>query len=194
MTETLRTFIALELPEKMHVGLRQLQSDLKKHRLNFRWVRTENIHLTLKFLGNIQLPDVQNVAEAIVDTAGTQDPLELKISGIGVFPNIRNPRVLWTGLSGNIQSLRSLHMSLEDRLYERGFDREKRRFKGHLTLGRAKGKIDARQIMEAIVACGGVSSDVFLIRHITFFQSQLQQGGPVYSRIMTAPLAENTKP
>ena len=193
MTETLRTFIAIELPERIHAALRQLQNDLKKYRFNVRWVRTENIHLTLKFLGNTQASDVQSAAEAIAAAAETQDAFELKASGIGVFPNIRNPRVFWTGLSENVHALRSLHMSLEKHLEEQGFEKESRRFKGHLTLGRAKGKIDTRRMMDAIVACGAFSSDVFSIRHITFFQSHLQKGGAVYTRIMKAPLVDKAK-
>jgi 2'-5' RNA ligase len=193
MTETLRTFIALELPERIREGLRQLQRDLKRYRLNVRWVRTENIHLTLKFLGNIQLPDIERVAEAIAAAAEIQDAFALKISGIGVFPNIKNPRVIWSGLSGNVQSLQSLYTSLEDQLGRQGFEKETRRFKGHLSLGRAKGKIDSRRMMDAIAACGGVSSDMFSIRRITFFQSHLQKEGPLYTRIMTAPLAEGTQ-
>ncbi len=193
MTETLRTFIAIELPERIHAGIRQLQNDLKKYRFNVRWVRTENIHLTIKFLGNIQASDVQSVGQAIADAAATRDVFELKASGIGVFPNIRNPRVLWTGLSGNVQSLRSLYLSLENHLDEQGFKKEKRPFKGHLTLGRAKGTIDARQLLDAIVTCGGFSSDAFAVRHLTFFQSHLQEGGAAYTRIIRAPLVECTK-
>ena len=188
MSETLRTFIAIELPERIQSSIRQLQNDLKKYRLNVRWVRTENIHLTLKFLGNIQTLDVQRIAGAIADTAETQDAFELKAAGIGVFPNIRNPRVLWTGLSGNVPALLSLHQSLENYLGKQRVKKDKRRFKGHLTLGRAKGKIDARQMMDTIVACGGFESDVFSVRSITFFQSDLQKAGPVYTPIMRAPL------
>jgi 2'-5' RNA ligase len=192
MTDSLRTFIAVEIPERILAGIGQLQKDLKKHRFNVRWVRTENIHLTLKFLGNIPASDVEHISRAIADTAAGQQVFELRASGLGVFPNIRNTRVIWTGLSGNVQALRSLQASLENHLAEKGFQREKRSFKGHLTLGRSKGKIDARQMADSIVSLGDFSSDVFSVRYLSFFQSHLKKGGPpVYTRMMRAPLASS---
>ena len=188
MTETLRTFIAIELPDTVRDFLLQLQNDLKKRRLQVRWVRNENIHLTLKFLGNIDALQIQEISRAIGQAAATQGPFDLKASGIGVFPTIRNTRVIWAGLSGDVEALRSLHTTLDRHLEKQGIQRERRPFKGHLTLGRSKGKIDARQMADAIVACGGVASEIFSVDHVSFIQSRLQKGGAVYRRIMQAPL------
>lgn len=191
MNETIRTFIAVELPEELRADIRQVQQALKKYHLNFRWVRPESIHLTLKFLGNISPANIQTVTRELTDVAKVYGVFELRGSGIGVFPSTRNPRVLWAGVGGAIPMLQSVQSMLDDRLSEQGFEKERRPFKGHLTLGRAKGKIDCRRMMDAMAACGGFETLSFTVHSLTFFKSDLRKGGPVYSRLAVAPLSEN---
>lgn len=190
LNESIRAFIAVELPEDVLTTLGRIQDHFKKYRLNFRWVRPENIHLTLKFLGNVQTKDIQKVERVLSELTPAHAVFELRGAGIGVFPNLKNPRVLWAGVGGAAESLRSLQKTIEDRLEDQGFARENRPFKGHLTLGRAKGGCDTRRVMEAMAACEAFAAPAFTVRRLTFFKSDLQKGGPVYTRLAIAPLAE----
>ena len=193
MSDTIRTFIAIELPDPIISFLKKIQEGLRPYGFKVRWVKPENIHLTLKFLGDIHAGDVQKVGAAISESIREYAAISLSAKGIGTFPGIKRPRVIWVGITGQQNELSGLQKRLDHDLSTIGFEKEKRRFKGHLTLGRAKGKIDARQMMDTIVACGGFTSDVFSVRNITFFQSHLQKAGAVYTRIMGAPLVEHTK-
>ena len=97
MSNTIRTFIAIELPEKIIYTIGTVQEEIKSYGLKIRWVRPENIHLTLKFLGDIQAADTEKVARAISRIGYGYSAISLAVKGIGVFPGIKKPRVLWLG-------------------------------------------------------------------------------------------------
>ncbi|MGD8209784.1 MAG: RNA 2',3'-cyclic phosphodiesterase, partial [Desulfobacterales bacterium] len=105
MPSTLRTFIALELPPSLISLLAKVQEDLQSMGLRAKWVRPGNIHLTLKFLGNINSADIDNIGRAMVDAVGNINTFNLVAEGIGVFPGIKRPRVIWVGLKGQVQLL-----------------------------------------------------------------------------------------
>ena len=98
MSHTIRTFIAIELPEKIIYTIRKVQEEIKSYGLKIRWVRPENIHLTLKFLGDIKAADTENVARALSESVTGYPPISLMVKGIGVFPGIIRPRVIWLGV------------------------------------------------------------------------------------------------
>ena len=136
MSQTIRSFIAIELPEGVVALLGKLQQDLKAIRLKAGWVQPSNIHLTLKFLGDIKADDIDKIGGAMQEAVKGCEPFRLTVGGIGFFPGIKRPRVIWVGVGGQTQPLFALQRSLEDRLAAVGFPKEKRSFKGHLTLGR----------------------------------------------------------
>ena len=103
-----------------------------------RWVRTEGIHLTLKFMGDIEAGMVDRVLEAMPAVASQFSPFELAITGLGVFPNPRRPRVLWSGVHGEMETLAALQLAIDDALGELGLRKEQRAFSPHLTLGRVR--------------------------------------------------------
>jgi 2'-5' RNA ligase len=188
LKDVIRTFIAIEIPEDILAVLDRVQTVFKKYRLNIRWVRPESIHLTLKFLGDIRPADVQAVSAAVTEATSSHAVFELHGLGIGVFPHIRNPRVFWAGIGGDVQALQSLQTSVENCLSRLGFEKERRPFKGHLTFGRSKGKIESRRLMDAMADWGEFSTRSFSVKHVTFFQSDLQSGGAIYTRLATLPL------
>ena len=123
MGEKLRAFIAISLPEPVLQGIVTAQETLKRSGLKIRWVRKEGIHLTLKFLGDIDRDDVEKISEAMERATGSFSPFTLWAEGIGVFPNLRRPRVAWVGVSGDIEILRALQRDLESQLSGLGLPR-----------------------------------------------------------------------
>ncbi|HPA14678.1 MAG TPA: RNA 2',3'-cyclic phosphodiesterase [Desulfobacterales bacterium] len=188
MAETLRSFIAFELPEKIISSIRKVQEEIKAYGFAMRWVRPENIHLTLKFLGNINQADIPEIRKRMSETAEKYSPMRLAAKGIGVFPGIKRPRVLWVGLNGQIDSLIGLQKTIDEKLEAIGLPRENRAFKGHLTLARVKGHIDSNRLGEAMKEVGGFESEAFIVDQIVLFKSELKPGGSVYTKLMSISL------
>ena len=188
MSQSIRTFIAIELPGPVQSMLVQMQQELNSLRLKARWVRAKNIHLTLKFLGDIDVGDIENIGGAMADAAGDCGPLALKIGGIGFFPGTKRPRVVWVGLEGDIPNLHNLQRSLEDRLAAVGFTREKRSFKAHLTLGRMRQTADSDTIRRILRDYTELGDHQFIADRITLFKSVLKPSGAEYSKLKETEL------
>lgn len=139
MTETLRAFIAVRFPDPLNSHLRGLQENLKSRGWNVRWVRPDNIHLTIKFLGNIETARVEPICCALSELCRLEAPLNLSLKGVGVFPGLKRPRVVWAGIGEGRDRLIALQRRVEDRLAAGGIKREARPFRAHLTLGRFRG-------------------------------------------------------
>ena len=188
MSDTVRTFIAFELPEQIVGAISQIQEGLKKSGLKMKWVKPENIHLTLKFLGNIKTSDVEKVDRAMTRSSRGVDPISLAVKGMGVFPDLRRPRVLWVGITGGVNSILTLHSAIEENLESIGFPKENRPFKGHLTVGRVKARIDSKILADAMKAFETFESESFIADHLILFQSELRPTGAVYTKLKTQSL------
>ena len=193
MSETIRSFIAFELPENIISSIGKLQKQIKCHGLDARWVRPENIHLTLKFLGDITKTDMESAGGTIIETAKGYAPIFLSAKGIGIFPNIKRPRVIWAGIAGQISTLVGLQRELDENLESIGFAKEKRLFKGHLTLGRIKKKIPLKRLSDAIKKFEEFESEIFTADQIILFKSVLKPSGPVYTKLLIANLTVSQK-
>jgi 2'-5' RNA ligase len=188
MSDKIRTFIAISLPSPVLQAICEAQETLRGKGLDIRWVRKEGIHLTLKFLGNVDMDQVGQIQAAIEEAAKGFSPFTLKGEGVGVFPDLRRPRVVWAGISGDVEVLRSLQGDLDSQLKPLGFPKEKRRFKGHLTLGRAKSRLDGTKLAETFEALADFRTESFTAQEVVLFQSDLRPGGAVYSRLVEVPL------
>lgn len=186
--ERLRTFVAISLPDAVRRGLEAIQSDWRGCGFPVRWVRGGSIHLTLKFLGEIEAASVAAVEGAMQRAAAERTGFRLRTEGVGVFPAPRNARVLWAGIGGDRDRLLSLHASLEEALAAEGFSRDRRPFQGHLTLGRAKGRIPAGVLAEALSRWESHRSEYFPVSEIVLYRSRLLPGGAVYDPLRTAAL------
>jgi 2'-5' RNA ligase len=192
MSQNIRSFIAIELPDGIKSVLENIQQELKSMRLRARWVKPKNIHLTLKFLGNVDPLDIDNIAGAIDDAAREFAPFTLKVGGIGFFPGIKRPRVVWVGLDGDSQILLDLQRNLEDHLAALGFQKEKRAFKAHLTLGRIRNAVHPDIAGRAIEPSTGPGEQQFTADRIILFKSDLKPTGAEYSKLKeTRLLNEN---
>lgn len=183
MPETIRAFIAIDLPANVRSALEEAQKTLTPFEFRAKWVQPRNIHLTLKFLGNIGSDGIDKVMTAMTRTAEGFTGLSLFAKEIGVFPNIRRPRVIWAGLGGQLETLKNLQQTLDAHLGAVGFPKENRAFKGHLTLGRVKGKVDPARIRTAIDKLKEFESESFEISEMILFKSELQPTGAVYSKV-----------
>ena len=188
MGEKIRTFIAISLPESVLQAMGQAQQTLGTLGRGIRWVRKEGIHLTLKFLGDVDRDNVEKIQIAMKRGTEEASPFALTGQGTGVFPDLRRPRVIWMGLSGDLQMLFALQANVESQLKGLGFPQDKRPFKGHLTLGRVKGRLDAAELREALEGLAGFQTDAFTVQSVALFQSTLRPHGAVYTKLAEVPL------
>ena len=188
MSGSVRTFIALKLPPEIILLLHRVQQDLKRLNIRARWVRPENIHLTLKFLGDTLTDAVDRIGAEMADTAGEFAPISLAVKGLGVFPGIKRPRVVWVGIGGDTQALFALQNRLEEKLGAFGFPGEKRAFKAHLTLGRIKNAANPEIVRQMIKKFADLSSEDFILKHLILYKSDLKPSGAVYSQLKQAKL------
>ncbi|MFC1927395.1 RNA 2',3'-cyclic phosphodiesterase [Chloroflexota bacterium] len=137
--EQIRSFVAIELPEEAKKGLVSLRRELERDEQRFvKWVDPGGIHLTLKFLGNIPSKRVPEITEAMKKAAQGLSPFLLEISGLGAFPSLKQVRVAWVGVGGELEKLSILQQNIDSALAARGFAREDRSFVPHLTVARVR--------------------------------------------------------
>jgi 2'-5' RNA ligase len=191
MHKKIRAFIAISLPESVLQAMGQAQETLRRLGRGIRWVRKEGIHLTLKFLGDVDTDHVENIHMAMERASKGTSPFVLTGDGIGVFPDLKRPRVIWIGLSGDLQVLLALQARLESQLKGLGFPKEKRPFKGHLTLGRVKGRLGASELRKALEGFGSFQTEAFTVRSVALFQSTLHPQGAVYTKLAEVSLGSD---
>ena len=186
MSDTIRAFIAIQLPEETRSRIKEIQKELKSSGLKIKWVEPENIHLTLKFLGDVHTEDLETIKDALRESVIGHSRISISAKGLGVFPGINRPRVVWVGINGEVDKLRRLQQALEDTLEMMGFPREERPFRGHLTLARIKGDIRSEKLVEALARYKDIESEPFIAERIVLFKSELMPGGAVYTELMSA--------
>lgn len=183
MSKSLRTFIAVKLPDTVLTAIGGVRERLAACGLNVRWVAVGNIHLTLKFLGEVDEDEVNRIAAVLTEAVHGFAPLRIAAAGVGVFPNVKRARVIWVGISGQLQELAALQRSIEDRLATIGYPYEKRPFSGHLTLGRVKGLIPATELAAAVGAFRDFASETFEVDRLILFKSDLRPTGAAYTEL-----------
>jgi len=180
--EALRSFIAIELPGSIQSALSDIQRDFKKSDVDVRWVRPENIHLTLKFLGTIEESMVRKITDVLEKISVNYGTFTMTVSGVGVFPNVRAPRVVWVGTKES-DMLIGLQRDVEEGLESLGFEREKRKYTAHLTLGRVKSSRGKGALMEKAETYRERDFGSFDVRAISLMKSDLGPAGAKYTRV-----------
>jgi len=188
MKHKIRTFIAIELPGYIRNDLRKLQHVFTSHRLSIRWVKPLNMHLTISFLGDLEPSTVELVGRVLSETVVRYPIFELTPRGVGVFPSIRRPRIIWTGLAGQTDILGLLQNAVENALEPLGFAVGKHAYRGHLTLGRIKSRIDPKKLAQALRDHQEFVSQSFAVKRLVINKSELHPGGPVYTKLYEAAL------
>ena len=190
--QTIRSFIAIELPQAVKTGLQQLQTELTLPRYSFvKCVAPEGIHLTLKFLGNISANKVTDITGVMEQASQGVSPFQLQITEVGAFPNIRRPRVLWVGIKGEVDKLVGWQQRIDEGLVPLGFAKEARPFTPHLTLARLRENCSPgdRLHFGEMFAKAHVEVDyIFTVNSLNLMRSQLLPTGAVYSRLAEVKL------
>ncbi|MDP6178716.1 MAG: RNA 2',3'-cyclic phosphodiesterase, partial [Desulfatiglandales bacterium] len=132
----IRSFLAFELPSEIKDMVVRVSRELRKSALDVRWVKIDNIHLTVIFMGNKKTEDIEAIGGEAQKVCLKYDIFDISLKGMGFFPNSRNPRVLWLGLHGDLDRMSYFRDALQKHLKPFGIKEEKRKFKPHLTLGR----------------------------------------------------------
>ncbi len=194
----IRAFIAADLPEDLRHALervtRHLKGELKG--IPIRWVPPENIHLTLKFLGEVSQRNLPFLVELLQGEVADQRPFEFGVGGLGAFPDIRRPRVIWVGVKGP-KELHDLHHAVENAMEKIGYARESRPFEPHLTLGRISRNAtpeEVRRVSEVLRAVQVGFLGSALVEEIYLYRSDLKPTGAVYTRLAAAPLRRTNSP
>lgn len=184
----LRLFWALSLPGDLKAKLGGFQAELKKLSPDAKWVKQENLHLTVKFLGEVEKSDLPVLTRAVTEGVRGRMPFRLELAGWGTFG--RPPRVLWVGVNGDVGALRELRVRVEKALLPLGFPVEKKFFSPHLTLGRLRSSRNVNAMCERaeeLVAERGPWGG-FVVNRIDLMQSTLTRQGPIYREIFTLDL------
>lgn len=180
----IRAFIAVELPAEIQAQLEGVAKRLRAARATaVRWVAVQNIHLTLKFLGDTDPADLTRLGELLTPIAGQFPPVELSVGGLGSFPNNRQPRVIWVGVEIPPQ-IKALQRSIEAAAEKIGCPREDRPFSPHLTLGRVQksaSREEIAQISQALAAIQVGELGRFQATSFTLFRSDLRPSGSIYT-------------
>ncbi len=176
-----RTFIAAEISPKVREGLTRDLERLKILAPRVQWSKSENLHLTFRFLGDVPEKDLEELFEALEDGVAEVEPFALEVSGLGVFPNWHHPRVVWAGCGEGSEDAVALAGAVEAVCEELGYEPERRPFRPHLTLGRVKLPADAEGLEAATAAMRDRVYGYMDVDAVVVFMSSLRRTGPVYS-------------
>jgi len=193
MSELVRCFVAIELPEPVKTELAGIQAKFKVARMDFlRWVEPSGIHLTLKFLGEVSQERLPELVKAVEESVRGIQPFMLQLDQVGVFPNPRQPRVLWVGVGGETQVLKTLQGNVDVAFGMLDFPEEGREFKAHLTLARVRDDATSGQrqaLGDMVMHTRLESASQFAVKGVNLMRSQLSPKGAVYTCLAAVPLA-----
>lgn len=186
----MRAFIAIELPEETRDKLSALQQELKASGADVKWVRPENIHLTLKFLGEINEKQVELIKGIIDTAAGKRRAFRVRVSSLGAFPRIESPRVVWIDIEEGDEEVKGIAAELQENISWAGIPKEERPFSSHITIGRIRSPINRDKLVRCLkdkTDLGGKNME-FYAGKITLFKSTLTPKGPLYETLKEANL------
>lgn len=181
--------MALELSDEVRERLVVLLQRLKSTSAAVKWVEPENLHLTLKFLGDVPEGKIDTVAETLKGIVHATEPFYFTVKGVGGFPDLRRPRVLWVGVEA-VQPLMRLQQIVEKAMEQLGFPPEGRAYHPHITIGRVKAMVGVEKVREILKGYADVKFGEVLASHLTLFRSDLSREGPTYTPLAKLNFAE----
>lgn len=192
----IRAFIAIELSQEIQQKLDEVTSLLRGDldHVSVRWVPAENIHLTLKFLGDVSVTNLEILKKILTAEAARYAPFEISVGDLGAFPSIKRPRVVWVKVQAP-NDLIQLQRSIEEGTTRLGYAREERSFSPHLTLGRVSRNADSRQanrVGEVLSVTQVGFLGAMRVPAVHLFRSDLRPSGAVYTRLYSASLKTNS--
>ena len=183
--QSIRSFIAIELPEEVKSGILELRNEFNKAGCtSIKWVAPQSIHLTLKFLGDVQLKKIDEIKKALEKATQGIAPFQLNTGELGAFPNLRKPRIFWLGLTGDLKLLLTLQQGVDKALIALGFPKEDRPFSPHITIARVRESAtheERTKFGEQIGKVPFTNKYDINVDSINLMKSQLLPTGAVYS-------------
>jgi 2'-5' RNA ligase len=179
----MRTFISIEIPEEIKNNIEKLINELKLVLTPIKWVEKKNLHITLKFLGWVADDKLAPIEKCVTECAKGFKPFTLSFAGIGAFPDMKHPRVIWIGTKDGSDKAREIADCIENEASKKGFRGEEREFSPHLTIGRIKEKIDAGAVLKSVSEHENSEFGSFNVEHISIMKSTLRRTGPIYEEI-----------
>ena len=183
----MRAFVAVELPPAARAALAELQRDLANARADVTWVEEANLHVTMRFLGEITQEQRQAIERLLRDLAGRTKAMTLSLSSLGAFPSPASPRVIWVGIGQGHEELSHLAAPLEDALAALHLPAEEHAFVAHVTLGRVRSPKNRAPLAQRLKELMWTPPAPFSATHLTLFQSALSNSGPTYTVLATMP-------
>ena len=181
----MRAFLAVELPEDIRRALAQLQRRLAESHADVKWTEEANLHITMRFLGEITEPQRQGLEERLRGVASGHHVTMVQLAGVGAFPSMHSPRVLWVGIGEGQEALTKIAEEIERRVVSLGLPKEDHPFAAHVTLGRVRSPKHRAQLVTTMRNLTWTPPPPFTTTHLTLFQSTLTSAGARY-----APLAK----
>ena len=189
MKKTLRTFVAVEITGSIRARANELIAALGGTSTDVKWVEPHNLHLTLKFLGEVHEREISRVCQAVSRGAAEVKPFELDVRGAGAFPIATRPRTVWLGAAAGAEHMVMLHDRVEAELAKLGYREEHRRFQSHLTIGRVRGAGPGiAELGTLLQQQADFSAGRMTVGQVTIFASTLTADGPIYDVLGTAAL------
>jgi 2'-5' RNA ligase len=180
----MRAFIAVETPPDVVGRATQLARQLSAAGADVTWVAADNLHWTVKFLGDVYPRELAEICQALGAAARTVPPFGMNVGGAGAFPNVARPRTLWLGAGDGGQGLVRLAEAVETEMTRIGFRREGRRFEPHLTIGRVRsGGPEQAALGELIAAQAAFEGGAMEVDEVVLFSSELRPQGPIYEAL-----------
>jgi 2'-5' RNA ligase len=185
----IRSFIAVDLSAPVRAALQRLRDQFAQLKCDIRWVRVEGVHVTLKFLGWVGPARLEPIHTTLAAAVADQPALRVRARGLGAFPNLRRPRVLWVGLEG--EGLAELATCVDEAMRRLDFEPERRGFTPHITLGRVNGTRGWSRVEELFKAHLSDDFGECVVDAVTIYRSTLRPDGAVYTPLWTIPLSRN---
>lgn len=183
-----RSFVAVLLDASLKDEIARTQEELKATGADVKWVAPQTFHFTLKFLGGVEEEKIEEITQAAEAVAAQFPPFSLSLAGLGAYPDLSAPRVIWVGTGEGARDLTELAQRTEAALEPMGFEREKRPFSAHLTLGRVRSPRRRRELSQAIQQAGEPSFGEMQVDRIWLMKSDLTPKGAIYTGLREMPL------
>lgn len=195
MTGDIRAFLAIQLHDEVKAELGLLIDQVNQARVGgLKPVRPENMHITLKFFGNVSPAQADSIAETITHTAQVIRPFQLRLGNVGAFPSAKNPRVLWVGLDGDVASLQEAHRRIETALGDINIKPDSREFRPHLTIARLRDRTsptERRRAAEAMFSAQYRTGIPIPVVGLSLMRSILLKEGPQYETLAEIALSQD---
>lgn len=181
--ESIRTFTAIAVSEEVRRAVARMVASLRTDAAGVRWTDESNLHLTFQFLGDVSTNDILTICDAVEAAVGEHEPFELSVRGVGAFPNLRRPRILWAGVEegAGAEAAVFLHESLDAALEPFGYRKETRPYVPHLTIGRVKAPRPMPSLTRAFESLGDWQGGILPVEEVLVMASKLSSRGPAYS-------------